>query len=153
MHRSHPNIVPVANKYLAHKKFLQEKKDHKNNIKKAQGLLDQSSPPSRPHCYERARQKQIKEYELAMIERENARLRTRMLQNGAFVNTHNSYSTHSLNTEKRHRDEVEHKNEVERLQKQINNVRTNYSIREYQNDFAKQQDFKRRISRFPPNNK
>ncbi|CAF2420218.1 unnamed protein product [Rotaria sp. Silwood2] len=148
MYRSHPSIVPVANKYLAHKKFLQEQEDHKHNIKNAHGLLDQSSPPSRPHCYERARQKQIKEYELTMIERENARLRTRMLQNGAFVSTHNN-----LNTEKRHRDEVEHKNEIERLQKQISHVRTNYSTRDYQNDFAKQQDFKRRISKFPPNNK
>ncbi|CAF4612275.1 unnamed protein product [Rotaria sp. Silwood1] len=88
-----------------------------------------------------------------MIERENVRLRTRMVQNGAFVNTHNNYSTHSLNTEKRHRDEVEHKSEIERLQKQISHARTNYPTREYQNDFAKQQDFKRRISKFPLNNK
>ncbi len=48
---------------------------------------------------------------------------------------------------KRPRDETQHKNEVERLQKQINQTRTNYPTREYQHDF------KRRISRFPPNNK
>ena len=59
----------------------------------------------------------------------------------------------SLNIEKRHRDEVQHKSEVERLQKQIHQARTNYPTREYDGDFAKQQDFKRRISRFPFNNK
>jgi hypothetical protein len=59
----------------------------------------------------------------------------------------------SLNREKRHRDEIEHKHEIERLKKQMNQTRTNYPTREYEYDFAKQQDFKRRISRFPPNNK
>jgi hypothetical protein len=29
-----------------------------------------------------------------MIEQENERLRVRMLQNGAYVNTHNNYTTH-----------------------------------------------------------
>jgi len=60
---------------------------------------------------------------------------------------------YSLNIEKRHRDESKHKNEVERLQKQISQTRTNYPIQEFQHDFDKQQDFKRRISRFAPNNK
>ena len=32
MHRSHPNLVPVANKYLEHKKFLKEQEEHKNNV-------------------------------------------------------------------------------------------------------------------------
>jgi len=60
---------------------------------------------------------------------------------------------YSLNIEKRHRDESKHKNEVERLQKQITQTRTNYPTQEFQHDFDKQQDFKRRISRFAPNNK
>lgn len=33
----------------------------------------------------------MREHELAMIEKENQRLRTKMQQNGAFVNTHNKF--------------------------------------------------------------
>ncbi|CAF1305873.1 unnamed protein product [Rotaria magnacalcarata] len=153
MYRGHPNVVPVASKYLAHKEYIQDRMEHKQNIKNAQGLIDLSSPPERAHCYQRIKQKKIKEYELAIIERENARLRTKMLQNGAFVKTHNSYETHSLNNEKRHRDDEQHKTEIARLQKQINHARTNYPSRKYQNDYTKQQDLLQRISKFPPNNK
>jgi hypothetical protein len=57
----------------------------------------------------------------------------------------------SLNIEKRHRDEAQHKIEIERLQKQIEHARTSYPTRGYHDDFAKQQNFKRRISRYPSN--
>ncbi len=60
---------------------------------------------------------------------------------------------YSLNIEKRHRDEAQHKTEITRLRKQINKARTNYSTRQFEHDFAKQQDFKQRISRYPSNNK
>jgi len=102
-----------------------------------------------------------------MIQNENDRLRTRMIQNGAFTDSYNNYVPHryvcvlfqlisflfrgfSLNFRKRHRDEIQHRNVIERLQKQINHVRTNYSTREYEYDYAHQQDFKRQITRFPP---
>jgi hypothetical protein len=32
MHRSYPNVVPVANKYLGHKNFLKAQADHANNV-------------------------------------------------------------------------------------------------------------------------
>ncbi len=56
----------------------------------------------------------------------------------------------SLNFKKRHRDEIQHRNVIERLQNQINHVRTSYSTRQYEHDYAQQQDFKRQITRFPP---
>lgn len=59
----------------------------------------------------------------------------------------------SLNSEKRHRDENQHQLQLERLRKQINQSRTSYPTREYEHDFAKQQDFKRRITRYPPTKK
>ncbi len=33
MHRSYPNVVPVANKYLGHKLFLKAQADHEHNVK------------------------------------------------------------------------------------------------------------------------
>ena len=60
---------------------------------------------------------------------------------------------YSLNLEKRHRDEAQHKVEIERLQKQIHHARTNYSTEKFEGDFAKQQHFKHRITRFPSMNK
>lgn len=126
MHRSFPNVVPVANKYLGHKTFLKTQADHENNIKNARTVLDRSEPPPRPHCTQRLRQKKIREHELEMIEQENERLRIRMMKNGSFINTHNNYATHSLNTEKRQRDQARHENEFQRLQKQIGQVRPSY---------------------------
>ncbi len=32
MHRSYPNVVPVANKYLGHKFFLKNQAEHENNV-------------------------------------------------------------------------------------------------------------------------
>jgi len=55
----------------------------------------------------------------------------------------------SLNNERRQRDESQHKREYERLRKQINQSQTSYPTRSFEHDFAKQQDFKRRITRYP----
>lgn len=59
----------------------------------------------------------------------------------------------SLNNEKRHRDEEQHKSEIERLQKQINHVRTSYPSKAFLQEYAKQQNLKQRISKFPMNYK
>ncbi|CAF1012356.1 unnamed protein product [Adineta steineri] len=150
MHRSHTNLVPVTNKYLAHKKFVKDQEEHKLNLQNIHSLLDHSSPTPRPHLTQRVRQKQNREYELEIIHNENDRLRTRMIRNGAFTNTHNNYVARSLNIKERNREESQHKNTYERLQKQIHHVKSTYSIRKSQNDYAKQQDFKRQITRFPP---
>jgi len=32
MHRSYPNVVPVANKYLGHKNFLKAQAEHEQNV-------------------------------------------------------------------------------------------------------------------------
>jgi hypothetical protein len=32
MHRSYPNVVPVANKYLGHKIFLKTQAEHEQNV-------------------------------------------------------------------------------------------------------------------------
>jgi len=36
MHRSYINLVPVTNKYLAHKKFIQEQENYKTNVNKSE---------------------------------------------------------------------------------------------------------------------
>ena len=54
----------------------------------------------------------------------------------------------SLNTEKRQRDQAQHESEFQRLQKQIGQVRPSYPAREYQHEYAKSQDVKKRMSRF-----
>jgi hypothetical protein len=75
MHRSFPNVVPVANKYLGHKDFLKTQAEHQNNvrvhfhillkymfscqIKNARGVIDRTEPTPRPHCTQRLRQKQV----------------------------------------------------------------------------------------------
>jgi hypothetical protein len=59
----------------------------------------------------------------------------------------------SLNVTKRHRDAVLHRREIERLQKQIKQTRTYYPTQEYEHDFVKQQDLKKRMSKFHSNNK
>jgi hypothetical protein len=33
MQHFQPNLVPVANKYLARKQFLKDQEDHKNNVR------------------------------------------------------------------------------------------------------------------------
>ncbi len=33
MHRSYPNVVPVANKYLGHKQFLKDQADLEHNVR------------------------------------------------------------------------------------------------------------------------
>jgi len=88
-----------------------------------------------------------------MIEHENERLRMKMLKNGSFIDTHNNYVLHSLNTEKRQRQQAQHTSEFQRLQKQISQVRPSYPAREYQQDYAKSQDVKKRMSKFPSNEK
>jgi hypothetical protein len=88
-----------------------------------------------------------------MIEQENERLRVKMLKNGSFIDTHNNYVLHSLNTEKRQRQKAQHDSEFQRLQKQISQVRPSYPLREYQQDYAKLQDVKKRMSKFPSNDK
>lgn len=57
----------------------------------------------------------------------------------------------SLNTEKRQRQQVQHDTEVQRLQRQISQVRSTYSTREHQQDYAKSQDLKKRMSKYPTN--
>ncbi len=59
----------------------------------------------------------------------------------------------SLNTEKRQRQQAQHDSEFQRLQKQISQIRPSYSAQKYQRDWAKYQDVKKRMSRFPPNDK
>lgn len=59
----------------------------------------------------------------------------------------------SLNNEKRQRDEAQHRAEIKRLHKHIHQARTNYSTEKFEDDFAKQQDLKRRITRYPSLNK
>ncbi|UJR27052.1 hypothetical protein I4U23_008356 [Adineta vaga] len=149
MHRSHPNAAPVTNKYLAYKKFLQDQEEHKLNLKNIHGLIDQSPPTSRPHISQRTTQRQLREYELDMIQNENDRLRSRMISNGAFTDSHNNYLARSLNGRKRYRDEMQHRHIVDRLKRQIYHVQSNYSIKKCEHDYAKQQDIKRQITRFP----
>ncbi len=59
----------------------------------------------------------------------------------------------SLNTEKRQRQQAQHESEFQRLQRQISQVRPSYSVRELQQDYAKSQDVKKRMSKFPSNDK
>lgn len=63
------------------------------------------------------------------------------------------YFFFSLNTEKRQRQQAQHDSEFQRLQKKITQVRASYPAREYQQDYAKAQDVKKRMSRFPLNDK
>ena len=59
----------------------------------------------------------------------------------------------SLNTEKRQRDQAQHESEFQRLQRQINQARPNYSTQEYKQEYAKAQDVKKRMSKFSTNEK
>jgi hypothetical protein len=106
-----------------------------------------------------------------MIEQENERLKLKMMKNGSFLDTHNNYVLHryinvyvclfrivliclsSLNTEQRQRQQAQHDSEVQRLQKQISQVRPSYPAREYQQDYAKKQDVKKRMTKFPSKDK
>ena len=55
----------------------------------------------------------------------------------------------SLNTVKRQREQVQHDNKFQQLQKKIGRVRPSYPSREYQRDYAKAEDVKKRMTRFP----
>jgi hypothetical protein len=59
----------------------------------------------------------------------------------------------SLNTEKRQRQQAEHDSEVQRLQRQISQIRPSYPARVYKQDYAKKQELKKRMSKFPTNDK
>ncbi|CAF1402370.1 unnamed protein product [Rotaria sp. Silwood1] len=126
MYRSYPNVLPVANKYLGHKLLLKTQADHENHVK---------------------------EHELSMIKQENERLRRRMRRTESLVDTHNNYVLHSLNIAQRQREKIQHENEFHRLQKQISQVRPSYPATRFQQDYAKKQDVKKRLSRFPSNDK
>ncbi len=45
MHRSYPNVAPVTNKYLAHKKFLKDQENHKINVRFPYRLFFESPIP------------------------------------------------------------------------------------------------------------
>ncbi len=59
----------------------------------------------------------------------------------------------SLNTKSRKYEQVQHENQVQRLKKRISEIRATYPIQEYRQDYGKTLEFKKRISRFPSNNK
>ncbi|CAF2621713.1 unnamed protein product [Rotaria sp. Silwood2] len=153
MYRSYPNVLPVANKYLGHKLLLKEQADHENHIKNARSVLNLSESTTRFHLSQSFRHKQTREYELSMIKQENERLRRRMRKTESLVDTHNNYVVHSLNIVQRQREKVQHENEFHRLQKQISQVQPSYPARRFKQDYEKKQDVKKRLSRFPSNNK
>ncbi|CAF3359017.1 unnamed protein product [Rotaria socialis] len=144
MYRSYPNVLPVANRYLGHKIFLKEQADHQSHVKNARSVLNLSesseqfkfSPSTREHG-------------LAMIKQENERLRMRMTKTESQVDTHNHYVLHSLNISKRQREKAQHETELERLKKQLGQVRTSYPVRQYRQDFAKNKDLQNRLTRYP----
>ncbi|CAF1052389.1 unnamed protein product [Rotaria sordida] len=153
MYRSYPNVSPVANKYLGHKLLLKAQADHENHIKNARSVLNLSKSTPRFHLSSNFRHKHVKEHELSMIKQENERLRRRMIKTESLVDTHNNYVLHSLNIIQRQREKIQHENEFHRLQKQISQVRPSYPVRRFQQDYAKKQDVKKRLSRFPSNDK
>ena len=59
----------------------------------------------------------------------------------------------SLNTERRQRVQAQHDSEVQRLHRQISQIRPSYPAREYQQDYAKTQDVKKRMSKFSASDK
>ncbi|CAF3965650.1 unnamed protein product [Adineta steineri] len=144
----HYHVAPVANKHLAEIFFLKNQAIHEKNIKNAHSTLDRSEPIRQSHCSQRIRQKQIREYELARIERENQRLLAKIAKNGSFIDSHNHYNKHTLKMKDRNYEQIEHKNDFQHLQKRINQVRATYPAREYQLDYAKHQIIKKRLSRF-----
>jgi hypothetical protein len=64
-----------------------------------------------------------------------------------------AFFLYSLNIEKRQREQAEHDSEVQRLHRQISQIRPSYPAREYEQDYAKTQDLKKRMSKFPFNEK
>ena len=55
----------------------------------------------------------------------------------------------SLNGRKRYRDETQHRYVMDRLRKQIHHAQSEYAIHKCEHDYAKQQNFKQQITRFP----
>ncbi|CAF0932693.1 unnamed protein product, partial [Didymodactylos carnosus] len=125
-------------------------------LKKSHGLIDLSPPREYPHFTQRLKQKQIREYQEAQIEGENARLRNNIMhvvQAGGYIDSKNDYVKKSLNADKRKRVQAGYHQENVRLVQKLHSTQSQYPTVKFESEWEKQQRVKQRISRYPQGRK
>ncbi|CAF1144548.1 unnamed protein product, partial [Didymodactylos carnosus] len=93
-----------------------------------------------------------REYQDALIEGENTRLRNsimHVIKMGGYVDSRNDYIRRSLNSDKRKRIQAEHHQANVRLVQKLHSTQTLYPTIKFESDWKKQQRFKQRICRYP----
>jgi len=152
MHRTYKPILPTHSKLLQQRWDSAYYEEHRRRVASASSTIDTRPPKTYMHLHLKLKRLQVEEERLAVIERDNRTLLTKMSiimkTNGGIDNQNNS-EYKSLNREKRLRELLRSTKENEEMMKRISNKKPQYDHTQWERDWVMNQQHMEQISAYP----
>ncbi|KAL2094049.1 hypothetical protein ACEWY4_011361 [Coilia grayii] len=153
MHKAYQPLKPATNKYLQKKWDQTHYKEHRNKVKNAKPVVDTKGIETPSHVQLKLKKLQLQEEKLAIIERDNhllsSRLANIMLSKGLIDHRNHSFEHSSLNTEKRRKKLLEVGCENRAMLQRITACESDYRRQRWEEDWKKIEHQRDDIAKYP----
>jgi hypothetical protein len=153
MHRTYKPILPTHSKLLQQRWDSAYYEEHRRRVSSARPTVDSRPPKTYMHLHVKLKQIQVEEERLAVIERDNRTLLSKMSiimkTNGGVDNQNNNCEYKSLNREKRLRELLRATKENEEMMKRIMSKKPEYDHTQWDRDWVANQQHMEQISAYP----
>ncbi|XP_043927929.1 uncharacterized protein CFAP97D2 [Protopterus annectens] len=152
MHRSYQPILPCGNKYLQQKWDKAYYDEHRKKVEAAKSVVDTTQPKQHGHLQLKLKKLKLEEERLSVIERENQLLLGKMsfiMRTTGRIDNRNNYESKSLNKEKRQQELLRVVKENHTILERITNCEPQYSVKKWQEDWNKAEEYMESITRYP----
>ncbi|KAI7808608.1 sperm axonemal maintenance protein CFAP97D1 [Triplophysa rosa] len=151
-HQAYQPILPSVNKYLQYKWDKSCYETHRKKVKSAKPTITTTPPKTYNHLIVKLKKLQLEEERVSRIKRENLMLLDKMshiMQTAGGVDCKNDYVKKSLGKEKRQLELLHITKENQRILQRLSTCRPHYNIQAWHNQWLKNIEFMKNISRYP----
>lgn len=152
MHRTYRPILPTHSKLLQQRWDSAYYDEHRRRVASAGPTVDTRPPKTYMHLHLKLKRLQVEEERLAVIERDNRTLLTKMsiiMKTNGGVDNQNDCEYKSLNREKRLRELLRTTKENEEIMKRISTKKPLYDHTQWDRDWVRNQQHMDQISAYP----
>ncbi|XP_041966360.1 uncharacterized protein CFAP97D2-like [Alosa sapidissima] len=152
MHKAYQPLKPSTNKYLQKKWDQTYYEEHRSKVKNAKSVVDTKGIETPLHVQLKLKKLQLQEEKLAIIERDNRLLSSRLadiMRSRGLVDHRNYYSEHSLNAERRQKEFLQVSCENQAILQRIRACESDYCQQRWQEDWKNVEHQRDDIARYP----
>ncbi|XP_063052370.1 uncharacterized protein CFAP97D2 [Engraulis encrasicolus] len=153
MHKAYQPFKPATNRYLQKKWDHAHYKEHRKKVENAKPVVDTKGFETPSHVQLKLKKLQIQEEKLAIIERDNhllsSRLATIMLSKGLIDHRNPSFEHSSLNNEKRRKKLLEVSGENQAMLQRLSACESDYRRQQWEDNWKRIEQQRDDIAKYP----